>query len=191
MLDLESLAKTSNSKIIQIGAIIFDPWGGDEDGIGGRLDFKRNIKKQFQQGYTDPDTVDWWRRQKKAHPQLDQSLSIPDPINIRQAILDYYEFISGCTYEWSNGPEFDAVILRWNADKLGLDSGPVGYWNYCQTRIIYNLGDPNREYFAKAKEVISGDAHDALVDCERQIYRLQQCYKKLFGSKDEYEARVN
>ena len=63
MLDLETLSTRPNSVILTIGAVKFDPFGGDIDTKNG-LYYRVNVDEQLAMDrHVLESTVEWWGKQ--------------------------------------------------------------------------------------------------------------------------------
>lgn len=179
MVDIETQSTASNARIIQIGACTFYRTEGDDDAVEIVDDFKVNVSTDI--GHVDRKTIDWWKSQKASSPGLEVSLSIPEPVDLYEALSLYKKFCKGASCQWSHGSSFDCVILENSYKELPGLTSPFRFWEHRDTRTIYETVDPEELAKQLSEKAVTGDKHDALVDCYRQTYRLQYCYRALAG----------
>lgn len=177
MVDLETMSLRPNSRIIQIGACTFHRY---TDRGGNKLKvvdtFEVNVVDRG--GHICKDTKEFWKEQKANSPELEESLSDPKPISLVKALKEYVKFSKDAVHQWSNGSSFDCVILqeRMLENKI---KGGIPFYNYRDTRTMWDLFDSSNSIRNKAKNFVRGPAHNALVDAKRQTWALQRCFRKL------------
>ena len=160
MLDLETLGNGSNSVIISIGAVKFDPKTkqlGSE--FYANVDAESCVKAGLKM---DVSTVLWWMQQS------DQARSVfkNKGLTLINALVGFSDWIGDKknTLVWGNGANFDNVILSNAYKAVGLEQ-PWPYWGDRCYRTIKAL-NPN----VKADRI--GTHHNALDDAKTQAIHL-------------------
>ncbi len=176
MVDLETQSTRSDARIIQIGAVNFIRYSGTVKKPVIINKFKVNVDTTI--GSVSEATLAWWDQQKANAPGLEESLNTPEPISLEEALVKYKKFVGGSRGVWSNGSNFDTVILE-NAFLECKICNPFKFWQVLDQRTLVNLFDINKVYKEESLRLIKGDAHDAVVDCMRQVYVVQQCFNNL------------
>lgn len=180
MLDLETLSTRTDARIIQIGACVFDRYGGDLKNPEVIDQFKVNVETDH--GSVSQDTVEWWEDQKSRYPDLEVSLNYPAPVSLQDGLQLYRKFAQDykCMHEWSNGSNFDNAIIGTHYHDLRLKN-PFKYYKARDLRTITDLLDPNQKFKRLSQERVKGATHDALVDCLRQTFVVQACFRNFKG----------
>ena len=166
MVDLETLAVSSNAVVLSLGAVHFNPYGtGYSDSIYFRID----LDDQDALGREiDPNTLDFWAKQDPAI--MEEAFSPDNRVPLVDAIDQFHRFAWGCSAFWSHGSTFDLVILE-NIYRQLNKPLPWNYWQLRDTRTLFDLGhDP---------KMPQGSKHDALQDAIRQAVGVQNVYRKL------------
>jgi hypothetical protein len=185
MIDLETLGThPATAPIIQIGAVAFQL--GD-DGPRDKtpafqihVDARSCLQPPFNRR-VDPATVAWWAQ---TDPALLVEIMNGKGSTLGMALIGLNEWFRriGDTPEgvWANGPTFDVVMLEAAYDQAGL---PVP-WSYRAIRDVRTMaviaGDDNLSWEGGTKTLHeqTGQKHDALVDCLRQVRMVQQTWKR-------------
>lgn len=195
--DIETLGGKDGAPIVQIGAVLFSPWGSPSDfggGIAGApevgvisapgTEFRRNVK------LTDNDmqsatwaTVQWWMTQTSDEARR-RVFAEPERSPIRDALIAFKEWKMSWgvvpTYWWSD-MDFDLRLMRQAYEKnymatacpFGSDEGPHrGVRDFRTLRWIGKaLG------VEQAPRV--GVEHDALDDAYHQAYYVIKVLRAL------------
>ena len=128
MLDLETLGTAPGSAIIQIGAVLFAPemppeeWRAHDSGV---IAFN---SCQAVGLTTDADTIAWWQEQApEARVTYDRAMKNEGwhIVNALQVLAGLYP--TGARV-WSNGANFDGVLLR-EAMRRAAVPCPWKYWD--------------------------------------------------------------
>jgi len=170
MIDLETLATSTDAAILTIGAVKFDPFGSDikepaMDSFYVRVD----IDSCHDLGLvTNDDTIAWWGNQS-AEAQ-EEAFGEGNRIHIREAFEKLYKFCWGAQRVWSNGSGFDIVICETVYKRLN-KAVPWSFWQTRDCRTAFDLGiNPNRPPVL---------AHHALQDAWNQAVGIQNVYNTL------------
>jgi len=176
MIDIETLANTSNAVINQLAAVVFDRHTGEI------IDkFKKNVDTQTCVDIgleLSVETIEWWLGQSK---DAQNSILEKPRYSIKDALQElYYFFIKS----WKNVHDdvyniervnvwchttFDEPVLE-NAFRKTKTDVP---WHYRSGRDLRTLVDLANYTIDKNKNV--GTAHDALDDCLFQIEYTVKC----------------
>lgn len=183
MIDIETLGNNANAAIIQIGACAFNLRTGE---IGDR--FQTLVKPTLtRRGFdfgsdVDLSTIMWWLEQSeearasvrnagKNGREEREAIGALSAYVIDQAQMDV------CV--WAMPPEFDLVILRSTADRVGVSTP----WHFAATRDLRTL-----EYLAggtKDQRVKAEIPHDAGSDAVAQAKTAIAYYKKWMQMRQE------
>jgi hypothetical protein len=170
MIDLETLATSTDAAILTIGAVKFDPFGSDikepaMDSFYVRVD----IDSCHDLGLvTNDDTIAWWGNQSKEAQE--EAFGEGNRIPIREAFEKLYKFCWGAQRVWSNGSGFDIVICEGVYKRLN-KAVPWSFWQTRDCRTAFDLGiNPNRPPVL---------AHHALQDAWNQAVGIQNVYNTL------------
>jgi len=173
MIDLETLATSSNASILTIGAVRFDPFGNEiEMPSCEKLYLKVDIDSCDELKLdVSEDTLSWWSNQSKEAQE--EAFSTDNRIHIRDAFNQLYKFCWGAKRVWSHGAAFDIVICENIFRKLN-KAVPWNFWEVRDTRTLFDLGiDPQRPPVLK---------HHALEDAWNQVVGVQNVFQRLRSS---------
>jgi len=182
MLDLETLGTKSNSVILSIGAVFFNPITSK---IGDEFYCVIDRQSCYNAGLEDDQsTIDWWHEQSnEAREAVFNNL---DRISLANALIDFDSFIRQnanlkTVKVWGNGSGFDNVILN-NAYRAINVNPPWSHRNDRDVRTIVDLGrdlgiDP------KSTMVFEGTKHNALADAIHQAKYLSVIFQHIFKNK--------
>ena len=170
MIDLETLATSSDAAILTIGAVKFDPFGReltDPEMISfyARIDLDSCDEINL---VTNDDTIEWWAKQSAEAKY--EAFENPDRQHIREVFDQLYKFCWGAKRVWSNGAAFDVVICETVYKRLN-KAIPWSFWQVRDVRTAFDLGiDPKRPEIT---------AHNALADAYQQAICVQNVYNTL------------
>lgn len=182
MIDLETLATSTDAVILTIGAVKFDPFGSDiKEPAMDSFYVKVDIDSCDELGLvSNDDTIAWWAQQDKAAQA--EAFEGADRIHIREAFARLYKFCWGAKRVWSNGAAFDVPICEHVYRKLN-KSIPWSFWAVRDVRTAFDLGiNPNRPPVM---------AHHALQDAWNQAVGIQNVYNTLRTSTKSDGAYLN
>ena len=178
VLDLETLGTKTNSSILTIGALIFNPNSTDIlDFVSEKTENSPSISTFYKKISLDScesigleiddATIKWWSQQNQE--AQDEAFSDNDRFDIKEALLELNKFSKTCKKFWAKDPGFDCSILEYVAEKLSMGVP----WQYYQTRSIRTIED--HIDFKSAKV----NSHNALEDSLYEAASVQAFYKKL------------
>ena len=183
MVDIETLANSSNSAITQIGAVVFDRYSGKI------IDkFKINVDAQscIDLGMEmNVDTIEWWMTQSK---EARESILEKPRLLIDKALTDFVDFIMknwNIIYDKENilfNPMDVNIWCHATFDEPNLENAfrkskiPIP-WHYRSIRDLRTLVDLANYEINYDNNL--GVAHDALSDCIFQIEYTVECINKL------------
>lgn len=173
MIDLETLATSTDAAILTIGAVKFDPFGMDvQEPAMDSFYVRVDLDSCHDLGLAVSDaTLEWWSQQDKAAQE--EAFSEGNRIHIRDAFEQLYKFCWGAKRVWSNGAAFDVVICEHVFKKLN-KAVPWSFWQVRDVRTAFDLGiNPNRPPVLK---------HHALEDAWNQAVGIQNVYNTLRSS---------
>ena len=182
MIDLETLATSSDAAILTIGAVKFDPFGrehqeADMDSFYVRVDLDSCDEIGL---VTNDDTIAWWANQSKAAQE--EAFSENNRIHIRDAFDQLYKFCWGAKRVWSNGAAFDIPICETVYKRLN-KAVPWSFWQVRDVRTAFDLGiNPQRPPVL---------AHHALQDAWNQAVGIQNVYGVLRTSTTSGGTYIN
>jgi hypothetical protein len=173
MIDLETLATSTDATILTIGAVKFDPFGKDiEEPAMDSFYVRVDLDSCDELGLAvNDDTIAWWAQQSKE--AQDEAFGTDGRIHIRDAMDQLYKFCWGAKRVWSNGAAFDIPICETAYKRLN-KSIPWSFWQVRDVRTAFDLGiNPNRPTVT---------AHHALQDAYNQAVGIQNVYTLLRSS---------
>lgn len=176
MLDLETLSTRPNAVILTIGAVKFDPFGGEVNTDKG-LYYRINVDEQIAiDRHVMESTVEWWGKQ--AEEVREEALGETDRVSLEEFTSGLNRFLVGVENIWAQGPVFDIAILENLYAQLSKPT-PWQFWQIRDSRTLFQVhGDPRDKERA--------GAHNALIDCYYQAEGVQAIYKQLGVKKKEW-----
>lgn len=162
MIDLETMGLRPNAAIVAIGAVHFD-----RERLLDEFYVAVDLKSCTDLGLvTDASTVAWWETQPvEIRAAWDNDGA--KPLNV--ALSEFNRFVrnlGGSLAPWSNGADFDLVLLRSAHEALHADA-PWKYYNQRCFRTLRAMAPP-------VVEVERAGAHHALEDAKYQARVLQE-----------------
>jgi hypothetical protein len=132
MVDLETLGNGSNSVIIAVGAVEFDP---DTQTLGSEFYAVVDPQSCVDAGLeVDVSTVLWWMKQSDAARSAFQRPGKP----LQDILIDFAKWYPSGAALWGNGATFDNVILGNAFRALNIEQ-PWKFWNDRCYRTLKNL----------------------------------------------------
>lgn len=182
MIDLETLATSTDAVVLTIGAVKFDPFGKDiSEPAMDSFYVKVDIDSCDELGLVANDaTIAWWAQQSQE--AQDEAFAGTDRLHIREAFEQLYKFCWGAKRVWSNGAAFDIPICETVYSRLN-KAKPWEYWAVRDVRTAFDLGiNPNRPPVL---------AHHALQDAWNQAVGIQNVYNTLRSSTTSDGTYIN
>ena len=167
MLDIETVANTNNTAVIQVAMIRFD-WTGK---LGESLVVRLNLDEQLKKGLdANSSTLAWWA---DTNPKLFRSLLTENVESVSQALTKICQFINFNDYIWCHAT-FDIPILNNVLHKFGFKT-PWAYKKCRDIRTLTELADLDLTQYNWDAE----KTHDALDDCRFQVKYCCDAYNKM------------
>ena len=182
MIDLETLATSTDAVVLTIGAVRFDPFGSDiKEPAMDSFYVKVDIDSCDELGLvSNDDTIAWWAQQSTEAQA--EAFEGTDRVHIREAFDRLYKFCWGAKRVWSNGAAFDVPICEHVYKKLN-KAIPWSFWAVRDVRTAFDLGiNPNRPPVM---------AHHALQDAWNQAVGIQNVYNTLRTSTTSGGTYIN
>jgi hypothetical protein len=169
MTDLETMDTAKTAAITAIGAVAMNLKTGK---LGPTFYVKVNLQSCIDAGLTvDGDTISWWMMQSEAARKEMGSKGIP----LRDALLQFADYMHKYERLWGNGASFDNAILA-NAYKQTKIDMPWDFWNDRCYRTVKNQ-------YPHIEMVRDGTPHHALHDAVNQANHLIAIYKEINNGK--------
>jgi len=171
MVDIETLGVETNSVVLTIGAVVFDP-RSNKTGKEFYVKIKLEDYAKYPQFGIDYSTLTWWITQTES--AREEAFLGNDRVSVKIALTRFKQFLpSGRLFMWSHGKEFDLPILKFAMETVGLEC-PWKFWDTRDTRTVYDVCGVNLKTIPFDKHF----AHHALGDCLRQIKGVQLAYSE-------------
>lgn len=172
MVDLETLGCEFDAAILSIGAVVFDPYTGEQ--------FKEfyeavDLESALEYGNVSASTIKWWMNQCK-EAQVDAFTGTKGLIEVINRFAWFYrEANLGQTITpiWGNGSSFDITILEHAYSKASMKTP----WPYNAPRDCRTIKDLCSGYVNIPEFV--GTQHNALDDAKFQAKWVSDMYKRL------------
>ena len=177
MVDIETLSTKTNSMILSIGAVKFNPRTFDiaEDNTFYRVIDIKSYQKKKHHFDISPDTVVWWVQQSDEARRIFSNET--NKVDIKTALQDFSQWFSDSSntvYIWSHGATFDIPILE-NAYRTFSLTPPWQFYNVMDTRTIYRLAYEK----VTDRDRMNLVYHNSLDDAIAQTRCLVRCMKKI------------
>lgn len=166
MLDMETLGTAPGSAIISVGAVAFSEEMNEADWSVYRSGPVSRASCAAIGLTADTATLEWWSQQDaEARKVFDASMwhTAADIVDVLHAFAGWYP--QG-TRLWSNGANFDGVLMR-EAYRRAMLPPPCQYYDERCYRTMKNL------WPTVAPPVFEGVKHDALDDARYQARHLR------------------
>ncbi len=169
MIDLETFDLIPSTKIVSIGAVIFDP---RQSKLGDKFYMEVDHRKQPNRT-SDPETVKWWYSQPK---EVQKAMKGVELLSDALEELDF--FLPKDVKVWGNGSIFDIAILEHAYREQGIEI-PWKFWNVLDMRTIKAVYEAGRGGFSRA---CGGTNHNALDDAVHQAQNVCIMWNKIYNS---------
>ena len=171
MVDLETLATSTNAVILTIAGIRFS-FNKEYRNIDNpySMDFFYCRVDTESQPYReiDDNTVEWWAKQD-SEAKI-EAFSPEDRLSLEDAMTAFNYWARSADRYWANGSAFDFPILESANRQVGLTS-PWKYWQAMDARTVFKMC-PVHYSPIQFK-------HHALYDCLTQIQKLTDCMSRM------------
>ena len=169
MIDIEALGTRPGSKIVSIGAVMFDFCG--DGGVSEEHQFYRGIDITQDTMAMDPDTVLWWMGQS----QEARDSTFTRGYSLREVLDQFGQWVRRRNpwTIWANDPDFDLVLLSEAHHHVGQ---PVP-WKFGRHRSFRTVKD----YFVLNDVVANPNKHNALQDAIHQAKQIAGVGKQVKG----------
>ncbi len=174
MVDLETVSTEPEAGILSIGAVEFScPIGGfaysyhadrEPKEFYERISFESLESAGF---HISPETMAWWDKTENKEARME---AFGGSRNIAGVLIDFSMWLISCMQYphddlilWSNGADFDCVILAQAYERVGLNF-PIDCRNYRCFRTLKNLMPPNLLNLVPPNQ----EKHNALSDAKWQ-----------------------
>lgn len=165
MVDLETLDTAPTALVLSVGLVAFD-----DKAVLDKLYLTIDIQDQINLGRTiSADTLKWWMKQSPEARRVfsESGSNLMDSVDFIARFFENYPK----SLLWSNGANFDAVILD---DMFRMVGVPVP-WKYWDVRCFRTFCDG----IGRKLSVRRGTHHNALDDAESQALHMIACASKL------------
>lgn len=175
MIDLETMAVSSDAVILTIGAVKFNRRDTNDtistmDRFYSRVDMDSCVEVGLK---VDPATVEWWESQpEKVSIEIFSTVDRNHIKDVLETFSEWYIGSGAVTHIWGHGSHFDIPILE-NAYKACDLTPPWKFWQVRDTRTLYEAAG------VKLPNVYKHMKHHAMYDAFRQIIGVQNAFKKL------------
>lgn len=173
MLDIETLSTRNHATILVIAAIKFNRYGelpsvnkDSKDQFYAKISSESCEKLNL---HVDPKTVSWW--QKQDIKIREEAFGEPRE-DLKNVLLRFSKWYGKSKTIWSHGATFDIPILAEAYYRCGLEP-PWKFWVARDTRTLFDIAG------IKSEELPTKNMHNALYDCQRQIFGVQEGFKKI------------
>lgn len=171
MLDLETMGFESNSAIVSIGVVAFDP---ENDLLGETFYINVDLTSCLDYGLSvSGETIIWWLKQSSG---ARESL-FENPLPLKDALVMFGEFVQKFENPkiWGNGIGFDNEIMKNAYKAVGLERP----WGYRDDRDLRTLIDIGKSIAGNQPSEIVGTKHNSLDDAISQAKIVCQYWKAL------------
>jgi hypothetical protein len=170
--DIETAGHRSNAAILSIGFVKFNPTTGE---TGDEFYRAIDIEDAFRNGAVDGSTFKWWMEQgDKARKS-----AVTGTASLKDALIDLSKFYGDWSNVefWSNGPNFDEVILQSAYHRCFGKPGPWKFWNVRCCRTIAAIAGQRPPKIATS----AGVYHNALDDARHQAKWVSSMWQSVKG----------
>lgn len=184
MVDCETFSTRYDAAIAQIAAIKFNRHHDDRElfenifanGREDLLDPDRffNIPIVPDMGHIDPDTVMWWLKQT----ELARKAIYEATLGEADALTQFANWIGSTRGMkiWANSPSADCVWLDTAHGRHGMSTP----WDFKSEHDVRTVKTLARDISGKSiKNWKLEGSHNALIDCCKQIYQVQESFRLL------------
>lgn len=176
MVDIETLGTGYDAAIVQIGAVLFDPFGVGH--VGSRR-WNVLLDSAMEYGAVDASTLLWWFEQEESARKSVFFANRASLGFVLDALSSFWRR-SGAVGLWANGATFDPVILATAYRKTGVHL-PWGHREVRDMRTLMWMAPEAARwgYYRWDEENPDAIRHDALHDALRQASVVQDCLRAI------------
>lgn len=178
MIDLETLSTKPNGVILSIGAVAFNCRVEEEKNreyfheIGGK---KEIWEEQVLFGrHKCKDTVAWWKNQSPEAKTIFKTATIESTLEMLEKFTEFVKRQHPQAFIWSNGANFDGVMLRSLYETYDLECP----WKFWQESCFRTYRNHMALVIDNDKWTFEGVQHDALADAKHQTKILVDLVRK-------------
>ena len=167
MIDLETTGTKPGSKILSLGATIFEPFTGVELAA-----FYATISQESCAAVglvDDPDTMAWWAKQDNQARM--EAFKGEHELHLTLTTFSAWFVLNNPRRSWAQGQDFDFPMLSAAYAACGLVV-PWKFWDARDTRTAYEV--LKFDALAVTRE---GTFHNALDDCRHQVICLTKAQR--------------
>ena len=176
MLDLETFGTAPGSVILQVGAVVFDPFAENEpEDFDAVFDFRLSEDEQEKLRMTSSiSTFRWWMEQSIQAKLL---FARRPTGSVKEMFIELTDFYTKnhVTSVWANDPSFDCILLR----ELARRAGCMIPWTFRAERSFRTAVSMVSAKTGVTESFHWGVQHNALDDAISQAVVIQRCYKAL------------
>lgn len=166
MIDLETLNVRTDTVILTLGAVLFDPYS---EGIMDSIYIKPDVDEQLALGRSvDEGTIQWWGRQSKS--AQDEAFSPDNRVPFVDFLQVVQKFCWPCDRVWSNGAAFDVAII----EQALLEHKIHVPWKHYEVRDTRTIWEVAGVKLSDGGNITSHRADD---DAIKQALLVQRAYK--------------
>jgi exodeoxyribonuclease VIII len=183
MIDLETLATSSDAVMLSIGAVLFNIEEMDHGYPHKDFYIKPNIDSQLKIGsIIQEGTLKWWLQQ--SDEARGEFVSPKDTVPIDKALFELTNFYNSAKPKrvWSHGAGFDLSILALTYSKLGMRT-PWFFTTERDTRTLFELYAADLDHLLKPE---GQTVHNAVVDARNQANAVAFAWRFLTNARIAY-----
>lgn len=166
MLDLETMATSTNAVVISLGAVYFD-----KDKTGDTFYRVLDADEQIARGReVNQGTMDWWAKQNPEARAVFDVAGFP----VQTVLEQFAEFLGDRNLKiWGNGSDFDNILVGSLYEMWGMKK-PWSYSNNRCYRTLKNIAIPHGSHaLPKRKTVHHNALDDAVYQAELAGYYMK------------------
>lgn len=176
MIDIESLSTKPNAVVLSVGAVAFNCRVNEEKNreyFHEIIGTKEIWQEQVMFGrHKCKDTVAWWKKQLPKAKEIFKTASCESTYEMLEKLSKFIKRQHPNADIWSNGANFDGVILRSLYETYGLECP----WKYHQEQCFRTY----KRHMALVQDnwEFEGVQHNALADAKHQTKILVDLVRK-------------
>lgn len=166
MLDLETMATSSNAVVVSLGAVYFN-----EHKTGDTFYRVLDVDEQLARNReVSPQTMEWWAKQSAAARAVFDEKGWP----VKTVLEQFAEFLGDRNLKiWGNGSDFDNILVGSLYEMWGIKR-PWSYSNNRCYRTLKNVAFANSSHALPARRNVHHNAlDDAVYQAELAGYYMR------------------